>query len=171
MTTETQPPGEIVSAPTAEPAPNEAPTRLTAKQVKKLGQNRDYWERRAKKSEAERNDVLAKIYTVYAERNRLAAALARIFPGSHLVQGTANMYTDQTKERRIIRDICCVHLPDGRNLTWHFSPDEARFFGGIPYREDDYDGHTDSQKYGTLEEVSIATVLEAVSVRLLISPA
>ncbi len=163
MTSEPQPSGETVSAP-SDTTVNESERLQTvpARQYREMRKQKEYWERRAKKSEAERNVGLAIRHAGFTERNRIVATLARIFPGSHLVEGTADQYADR-KGRQIIRDLCCVHLPDGSNLTWHFSPEEAKYFSGIRYASSDYDGHTTSLKYDRLEEISLGTVLEAAA--------
>jgi hypothetical protein len=102
----------------------------------------------------------------FRERNQIVAALARLMaavnPGSvHLVAPDPTAYPEdrQGKRREVIRPLVCIHLPDGRNLTWHFSPEERPFFMGLPEAPADWDGHDTDEKYERLADLPVAEIL------------
>lgn len=144
MTTETS-----ASPPVSAPR-REYETRL---------QQEKFWKERALRSEA-------RTRSANLERDRLVACLARIFTESHLVEiepapNEANNYAPA------ILHYCCIHLPDGRTLTWLIHANHLMYFSGIPYAASDYDGSTLTQKYLALEEVSLSTILEGLTLQAL----
>lgn len=82
--------------------------------------------------------------SVYAERNRLVAALSKVFP-SHL---SAHDPDDETWEDDW-RTIVCVHLPDGQ-VTWHIHDSHRDLFIHLSQGVNHWDGHTTEEKYKRL---------------------
>jgi hypothetical protein len=103
----------------------------------------------------------------FAERNRVVAAFAHLMAalnpgGVHLVEPDPEAYPEDRKGKRreIVRSMVCIHLPDGRNLTWHFSPSDAKHFTGLPLAPADWDGHTTDEKYERLADLPVTEILE-----------
>jgi len=83
----------------------------------------------------------------YAERNRLVAALSKLWP-SHLADHPADdlMWDDEW------RTIVCIHSPVGQ-LTWHIKRGEKAWFAHLAKAEGHWDGHTTLEKYARLESL------------------
>lgn len=87
----------------------------------------------------------SQINAVYAERNRLVAALSKLYP-AHLAKDV-----DQEPEWS---NVVCVHLPTGQ-VTWHVPESELpRWFSHLSMEMGHYDGHTTEEKYERLEGLS-----------------
>ena len=78
----------------------------------------------------------------YEERNRVVAALARLFPSG--VTKTDIPGWDAEWHG-------CVYIdtPAGQ-LSWHFHDSQARLFESLPAYEGEWDGHTTEEKYERL---------------------
>lgn len=102
---------------------------------------------------------------VFHERNQVVAALAHLMaalvPGTHLVIPEPTTYPESRRRKRrdVVRPMVCIHLPGGRNLTWHFSPEEEIFFVGLPYAPSDWDGHTTDKKYERLADLPVEDIV------------
>jgi hypothetical protein len=82
---------------------------------------------------------------VYAERNRLVAALSKLLP-SHLAR---HPDTDTSWEDDW-RWIVVVNVPAGQ-MTWHIHDSEREMFNHLDVRADfAWDGHTTDEKYRRL---------------------
>lgn len=95
-------------------------------------------------------EMIAQVTTkaVYTERNRLVAALARLFPSG--VARTSIPGWDITWEQCVY-----VDLPTGQ-ASWHFHDSEAHLFEGLPIYTQPWDGHTTDEKYRRLAALSSA---------------
>lgn len=82
---------------------------------------------------------------VYAERDRLVAALSKVFP-SHLARHTGDAWEDDW------RTIVCIHLPTGQ-ATWHVHDSERPWFAHLAEEPDHWDGHSTGEKYARLEQI------------------
>jgi hypothetical protein len=85
----------------------------------------------------------------YAERDRLVAALSKVFP-SHLARHPESDETWDDDWRWIV----CIHLPDGQ-ATWHIHDSEFKWFSHLRQENNHWDGHTTEEKYkrlGSLKE-------------------
>lgn len=89
----------------------------------------------------------------YHERNRLVAALARLYPSG--LKKTAIEGWDPEWHNCVF-----IHLPTGQ-ASWHYHDCEAYLFAGLPPYEGDWDGHTTEEKYARL--AAIADVAPAPS--------
>lgn len=89
-------------------------------------------------------EMIAQVTTkaVYTERNRLVAALARLFPSG--VARTSIPGWDITWEQCVY-----VDLPTGQ-VSWHFHDSEAYLFEGLPPYAKPWDGHSTEEKYNRL---------------------
>lgn len=85
----------------------------------------------------------------YSERNRVVAALARLFPSG--VARTNIPDWDITWEQCVYID-----LPTGQ-VSWHFHDSEAHLFEGLPAYTKAWDGHTTEQKYERLAGLATLT--------------
>lgn len=83
--------------------------------------------------------ALTEIDQAYEERNKLVAALARLFPSG--VRKTAIEGWDPAWHGCVFID-----LPTGQ-VSWHFHDREASLFDGLPPYEKPWDGHTTPEKY------------------------
>lgn len=88
----------------------------------------------------------------YEERNRVVAALARIFP-SGLARTNIEGWDEEWHG--------CVYIdsPVGQ-LSWHYHDSQAYLFEGLPPYEGQWDGHTTEEKY---QRLAILTAEEAES--------
>lgn len=78
----------------------------------------------------------------YTERNRLIAALSKLFP--------SHVYRDPGGEPGYTL-VVSINLPTGQ-ATWHIPFSEESFFAHLPtVSASDWDGHTTEQKYRRLE--------------------
>lgn len=84
--------------------------------------------------EAEKNGA-------YAERNKVVAALAKLFPSGVLRD------TDEAGWW-----IVFIDLPDGQ-ASWHFHESELDLLVGIPKYEGEWDGHSTEEKYARLKSL------------------
>ena len=79
----------------------------------------------------------------YAERDKLVAALSKLFP-SHAMRHEGDDWEDDW------RTIICVHLPAG-TATWHVHDSERPMFGHVGYDPQcTWDGHSTQEKYERL---------------------
>ena len=84
----------------------------------------------------------------YAERDRLVAALSKLFP-SHLTQHTPNPDPDWDKDWMTV---VCIHLPTGQ-VTWHIHKNEISWFDHllrVGLVCEGYDGYSTNEKYRRL---------------------
>ncbi len=80
----------------------------------------------------------------YAERDRLVAALSKVFP-AHLARHEGADWEDGW------RNIVCIHLPAGQ-ATWHIHDSEMSWFGHLETTaEPHWDGHGTEEKYRRLQ--------------------
>lgn len=93
---------------------------------------------------------------LYEERNRLVAALSKVWP-SHWCNHPAEDKTWDPEWRTII----CIHSPQGQ-LTWHIHLSHQKFFVHLPKGENHWDGHTTEEKYERLDKVEVAYVQRGV---------
>ena len=77
--------------------------------------------------------------SVYEERNRLVALLARMFPSG--VRRTAIENWDPAWHNCVF-----IELPWGQ-ASWHFHDRDAYLFQGLPEYQGQWDGHTTQEKY------------------------
>ncbi len=82
----------------------------------------------------------------YAERNKLVAALARLYPS-----GIAR--TDIPKWDPEWHGCVYIDSPAGQ-LSWHFHDSEAYLFASLPPYEKPWDGHTTDEKYERLARLT-----------------
>jgi len=140
---------------------------ITRKQAKALRQQNKYWETRARRSEAERQEARTRAQDSLNQRNRMAAYLAFLFPGSHMVEADPTHYPDDRRDarREIIRKTVCIHFPDypGKNATFHVNPDEEELFAGLPYLPNDWDGHTTAEKFAFIDKIGKAAMAQSTS--------
>ena len=91
------------------------------------------------------NRLVEEKHNAYAERNKLVAALSKLFP-SHIMQHEA---TDKDWEDDW-RNIVCIELPTGQ-CTWHIHDSELPLFVHLPRVDTNcYDGHSTEEKYKRL---------------------
>lgn len=83
-----------------------------------------------------------KANAAYTERNRLVAALARLYPSG--LARTAIPGWDPGWHGCVYID-----LPTGQ-VSWHFHDDDAHLFEGIPPYAGHWDGHDTPTKYERL---------------------
>ncbi len=82
----------------------------------------------------------------YLERNRVVAALARLFPS-----GTRRTVIDGWDEEWF----GCVYidLPTGQ-ASWHYHDSQAGLFAGLPEYAGEWDGHDTPEKYQRVAELA-----------------
>ena len=86
----------------------------------------------------------------YSERNKLVAALSKVFP-SWLETHPA----EDKKWSKDWRTIVFIHSPVGQ-LSWHLHFSEAEMFSHLEHREgNSWDGHTTKEKYERLASLSV----------------
>lgn len=78
----------------------------------------------------------------YAERNRVVAALARLFPS-----GTARPAIEGWEPEW--HGCVYIDLPTGQ-VSWHYHDREAQLFADLPAYTKPWDGHTTEEKYRRL---------------------
>lgn len=78
----------------------------------------------------------------YAERNKVVALLARLFPAG-IRRTEIEGWSDEWQN--------CVYidLPTGQ-ASWHYHSDEAHLFAALPPYDKPYDGHSTAEKYERL---------------------
>ena len=81
----------------------------------------------------------------YEERNRVVAALARLFPSGITKTDIPGWDAEWHG---------CVYIdtPVGQ-LSWHFHDSQAHLFDGLPSYEGKWDGHTTEEKYERLSNL------------------
>ncbi len=84
-------------------------------------------------------DMEARKDAAYEERNRVVAALARLFP-SGIARTAIEGWSDDWHG--------CVYIdtPEGQ-LSWHFHDSQAHLFDGLPPYAGKWDGHSTDEKY------------------------
>ena len=89
----------------------------------------------------------------YAERNRLVALLAALFPGS-LEENAAGSPADRAEGWNWV---VYVGLPTGQ-ATWHLHDRELPLFAHVPRNQGrTWDGHTTEEKYARVERLAAQT--------------
>lgn len=96
-------------------------------------------------------DMVAQRDAAYRERNRLVAALTRLYPSHLALHGD-----DPTWDPEWL-NIVCVHAPCGQ-LTWHIHDSELSMFQHLLFEPVDWDGHTTEEKYKRLDKLRIEVV-------------
>jgi hypothetical protein len=91
---------------------------------------------------------------VYAERNRLVAALSKCFP-AHLCR-----HPDNEDWEDDWRTIVCVHLPTGQ-ATWHIHDSEVPLFSHLGTTDNHWDGHGTDEKYERLSRLPVQVESQA----------
>jgi hypothetical protein len=86
--------------------------------------------------------LMAEKDNAYAERNRVVAVLARLFPSG--IKRTAIEGWDPEWNGCVFID-----LPTGQ-ASWHYHDSQADLFASLPPYEGKWDGHTTDQKYSDL---------------------
>lgn len=85
---------------------------------------------------------------VYTERNRLVAALSKLFP-SHLMPHTGNEEWNEEWNT-----VVCIHLPTGQ-VTWHVKTSEINlYFSHLTMTANHWDGHDTEEKYRRVDNLS-----------------
>jgi hypothetical protein len=86
----------------------------------------------------------------YEERNKVVAALARLFPSGVKQTAIAGWSDDWHK---------CVYidLPTGQ-VSWHFHDSQAHLFDGLPDYSGEWDGHDTPEKYRRLAALAAPVV-------------
>ena len=111
---------------------------------------------RSQRLRAEVERLRAAKAAAYDERNRLVAALARLFPSG--VQRTEIDDADRQWHGCVYID-----LPTGQ-ASWHFQGNQARHFRNLPPYESTWDGHTTEEKYERLAG-AMATIGDLAELR------
>ena len=91
---------------------------------------------------------------VYRERDKLVAALTKLFP-SHL---TRHKEMPGENWDPLWLNVVCVHLPTGQ-ATWHIHLSELAWFshlGRIKMQCEGYNGYTTEEKYQRLFRLPVA---------------
>ena len=86
------------------------------------------------------NELKEQLDAVYEERDRLAAALSKLFP-SHLADATDAVPGYST--------VLIVSLPTGQ-VSWHIADDELSWFAHLTRGDNTWDGHDTQEKYRRL---------------------
>ena len=84
----------------------------------------------------------------YLERNRVVAALARVFPS-----GVARTAIEGWSEDW--HGCVYIDLPTGQ-VSWHFHDSQAYLFDGLPPYHGEWDGHDTDEKYRRVAALSRA---------------
>lgn len=84
---------------------------------------------------------------VYEERNRLVAVLSKLWP-AHLMMHPASDTQWDPEWRHIVN----IETPNGQ-CSWHIHDSELPLFAHLAFAPNDWDGHTQAQKYERLEKV------------------
>lgn len=85
---------------------------------------------------------IEKAARAYAERNKVVAALASVFPA----------YRYRNPEDEPGWFVVGIDLPTGQ-ATWHFRDDELPLVEHLPETEVSWDGHTTAEKYERLRDL------------------
>jgi hypothetical protein len=110
------------------------------------------WQENADTLAAALADMERRKDAAYEERNRVVAALAKVFP-SGVARTAIEGWSDDWHG--------CVYidLPTGQ-ASWHFHDSQAHLFDGLPAYTKPWDGHTTEQKY---ERLAALPLLSATS--------
>jgi hypothetical protein len=103
---------------------------------------RSAWTEQASRAGDELTAMKARKDGAYEERNRVVAALARLFPSGvarTAIEGWAEEWHG------------CVYIdtPVGQ-MSWHFHDSHAHLFAGLPSYQGSWDGHDTPEKYRRL---------------------
>lgn len=98
--------------------------------------------------EADVEAMRARKNTAYEERNRVVAALARLFP-------SGLKRTDIPGWDAEWHGCVYIDTPAGQ-LSWHFHDNQAHLFDGLPPYSGEWDGHDTPEKYRRLAAVTRA---------------
>jgi hypothetical protein len=95
-------------------------------------------------------DMTARKDAAYEERNKVVAALSRVFP-SGIARTAIEGWSDDWHG--------CVYidLPTGQ-VSWHFHDSQAHLFAGLPAYTKPWDGHDTPEKYRRLAAVRMRPV-------------
>ena len=87
---------------------------------------------------------------VYAERDRLVAALSKVFP-SYLA--------DASDAEPGWSSVVTIDLPTGQ-ASWHVPDRELSWFAHLPRAANTWDGHTTEEKYDRLEWLNAGSLAD-----------
>jgi hypothetical protein len=115
------------------------------------------WMTEAKQSRAEiarlKADHESALAAAYTERNRLVAALARIYPS-----GTAKTAIEGWDPAWH----GCVYIDAPRGqMSWHYHDSDAHLFESLPPYAGSWDGHMTDEKYARLASLDLPLALAA----------
>jgi hypothetical protein len=85
--------------------------------------------------------------SAYAERDRLVAALSKVFP-AHLAR-----HVGEEPWEHDWRNVVCIHLPAG-HATWHIHDSELPWFTHLDMEAAHWDGHGTEETYARLAALS-----------------
>lgn len=90
---------------------------------------------------------------VYAQRNELAIAFAKaaLAAGWKAGRGTDPMADPEWA------NVVYVDLPDGRQVSWHISPDCAPLLDGLPQYTGEWDGTFVGRAKGWSKQIEVAS--------------
>lgn len=91
-------------------------------------------------------DMRARKDAAYEERNRVVAALAKLFPS-----GTKR--TDIPGWDTEWHGCVYIDLPTGQ-VSWHYHDGQAHLFAALPPYAGEWDGHSTEEKYRRLAELT-----------------
>ena len=107
------------------------------------------WHNRAMAAEIREKAALSKVDhyrehkdDAYGERNKVVAALARLFPSGLKV-------TDIPGWDEEWHNCIYIDLPSGQ-VSWHYHDSQAHLFEGLPAYDGEWDGHDTEEKYRRL---------------------
>lgn len=106
----------------------------------------DCFECRERRLERELADMEARKDGAYEERNKVVAALAKLFPS-----GVARTAIEGWSEDW--HGCVYIDLPTGQ-VSWHFHDSQAHLFAGLPPYTKPWDGHDTPEKYRRLAALS-----------------
>ena len=119
------------------------------KELRKIGyarghsaaSNRGY--RAMRKKQTELDAAISAKDLAYSERDKLVCALSKLFP-SYLMQ-----HLDGQDWEKDWRWIVCINVPAGQ-ATGHIHDSELAWFNHLEIRENNWDGHDNTEKYQRL---------------------
>lgn len=94
---------------------------------------------------AERDIIRAEKDVAYIERNKVVAALARLFPAGL-------KRTDIPGWNKEWHGCVYIDLPTGQ-VSWHYHDSQAHLFEGLPAYDGEWDGHDTQEKYRRLAKM------------------
>lgn len=92
---------------------------------------------------------------VYSERNKVVAALSKVFPAWLDEHQNVDSFWDQEW-----KNIVYINLPTGQ-VSWHIHASELQYFAHLKSEGDPWDGHTTEEKYARLEKLTMDNSLYA----------